>query len=225
MPSWKNNYLRYRSIFSRITDLYLKREDIRIFLELFLTLGTIVIFSVFALKPTLITITSLYKEIKAKEDTVAKMDSKIKSLIEAENTLSTQQENITLLEQAIPRYAYPDRSTAQFIALSQQYGVNLNGVFFEDINLKDKPQKKSSNRDVESLPENVESISITIDFNSDYLTLIETLKTIENMRRPLKLDSVSWTNRVTQDTGISSLGISISGRLPLISSSTDSKTK
>ncbi|MCK4588646.1 hypothetical protein KAT60_02400, partial [Candidatus Woesebacteria bacterium] len=77
---WRRGYLRYKSYFLNVIVVYKRRKDLRMFLEITLSLVTISFFAVFALKPTLLTIAELTKEIKTKEETVAKMDEKIQNL-------------------------------------------------------------------------------------------------------------------------------------------------
>jgi len=73
---WKGQYFRYKGFFPKFISLYKQRRDLRAFLELILSLSVIIILSVFALKPTVLTIVSLYKEINSKRDTLALLNQK-----------------------------------------------------------------------------------------------------------------------------------------------------
>jgi len=78
--SWKDNYARYKDFFLNILRVYYAKPNIKIYLELILSLTTIVIFSIFAIKPTVLTIIELNKEIQAKEETVRKINQKLDAL-------------------------------------------------------------------------------------------------------------------------------------------------
>ncbi|MEJ2441504.1 MAG: hypothetical protein P8Y06_01110, partial [Patescibacteria group bacterium] len=77
---WRKDYLRYRSYFLNIVGVYKQRKDLRMFLELLLTLVTVSFFAAFALRPTLLTIIELLKEIDTKEETLTKMSTKIQEI-------------------------------------------------------------------------------------------------------------------------------------------------
>ncbi len=76
---WRKDYLRYRSYFLNVLNLYKRKEDLRMFLEIMLSLSAISFFSIFALRPTFLTIATLLKEINAKKGTIITMDTKIKN--------------------------------------------------------------------------------------------------------------------------------------------------
>ena len=99
---WRKDYLRYRSYFLNIVGVYKQRKDLRMFLELLLTLVTVSFFAAFALRPTLLTIIELLKEIDTKEETLTKMSTKIQNLQQAQTLFLQEQSRISLLETTIP---------------------------------------------------------------------------------------------------------------------------
>jgi len=216
MPSWKGDYNRFRSIFSKFMDLYTKREDVKLFLEIILTLSTVSVFVIFALKPTLVTIIDLYKEIKVKEETVAKMDTKIKNLIDAQQALELERETLNLLDQAVPDNPEPAKASTQFIAVSNQSASQLISLYIGEMVFKGNGAvPKSKDKDKEELPENVDSIDITSTYDSNYENLLEAVRILEKMRRPMKIDSVKWTKNTDIDGNVS-LTTTVTGRLPYI---------
>ena len=101
-PSWRKNYLRYKTYFLNVVARYKEREDVKVYLEILLSLLTISVFAVFALRPTLITIAQLIKDIQGKKETVAKMDEKIGKINKAKVLYDSEKERIALLDTAIP---------------------------------------------------------------------------------------------------------------------------
>ena len=77
---WRGQYYRYKDYFLNIVALYKQRRDLRAFLEVILSLSTVIIFVVFALKPTALTIISLYNEIKVKKDTLRVYNAHLESV-------------------------------------------------------------------------------------------------------------------------------------------------
>ena len=63
-----------------MSKAYEDREDIRVFIELLLTLVAVFVFSVFAIRPTLNTIGGLTQEISSKKETIDIMDKKIANI-------------------------------------------------------------------------------------------------------------------------------------------------
>jgi len=217
MADWRENYTRYRSIFLHIIDLYRKKDSVKIFLELLLTLSTITIFTIFALKPTASAIIDLTKEIKTKKETVVKMDTKIKNLVEAQNTLSRERERLQILNSAIPSKPYPAKAIGQFSGLSNQKGIALKTASTDGISLRGEQKKKRpSSKDAEKLPENIDSFNLTLSFEGEFQQLVEILKTIENMRRPIKIDNINLTRKKSENEISSTVNLTITGRIPFL---------
>lgn len=217
MSNWKESYSRYKGFFLNIVELYKKRSEVKIFLELILTVVSLVIFSVFALKPTLVTIIELVKEIQAKEETIGKMDEKIKNLIAAQTNLSRERESLILLDQAMPIYPYPEQTMGQFVGLANEKQIGLESVNLGDISLKGGVSKnRSSSSDLEKLPENVNSFDITVNMNGSFESLIDTLAYIEKMRRPVKIDSVSLSKSVSEDEVQNNINFGMYARIPYL---------
>ena len=74
---WKQNSSRYRELFKNLIRLYNTKPNIKAYLELILTISTVIVFALFAIKPTILTILDLNKEINSKEATVSKLKQKI----------------------------------------------------------------------------------------------------------------------------------------------------
>ena len=85
---WKKDYLRYKSFFLNVLAIYKQRTDLHLFSEILLSLITILLFGIFAIRPTLLTIAQLVKDIRGKEATLALMDQKINSLNRARAILA-----------------------------------------------------------------------------------------------------------------------------------------
>ena len=109
---WRGSYSRYKEFFLNITALYKKKAELRAFLEIILSLSTIIIFLLFALKPTVITIVSLLQQIKEKQATLSGLTQKVSDLQKAssllqQNRASIQNNPLHLLEINFPvRHEY-----------------------------------------------------------------------------------------------------------------------
>src|SRR3989304_7020767 len=125
---WRKNYLRYKSFFLNILTQYRERSDWKAYLEILLSLTTVSIFSIFALRPTILTIAELIRQIEEKKDTVSQMDAKIQNLSKAQTLYDRQRPNIIpLTETAIPKNSNSDIFARQIEGLSSsnQVGISL----------------------------------------------------------------------------------------------------
>jgi hypothetical protein len=61
----QGNYELYRKYIESAFRQYQERQDLKTYTDLILTSLAIIIFSLFAIKPTAVTIIKLYKEMKA----------------------------------------------------------------------------------------------------------------------------------------------------------------
>ena len=100
---WKSNYLRYKSFFLNVAGQYQKKNELKMFMEVLLSLSAVAIFGLFAIKPTLTTIATLIKDMQGKRQTLALMDEKIENLNQARKVYDEEKAGIELLKTAIPK--------------------------------------------------------------------------------------------------------------------------
>lgn len=122
---WRKEYARYRSLFAHLVTSYKSRADLKVYLEMMLSLITISVFTVFALRPTVITIAQLLKEIEAKTAIVLQMDQKIERLAQARSLFEAERSHIALLDVAIPRTSKQDIFARQIEGLIGTHKVDV----------------------------------------------------------------------------------------------------
>ena len=212
---WRKEYLRYREFFLNISALYRRNQDLRMFLEVLLSLGTISFFAFFALKPTLITIVELYKNIQTKQDLVNKMDTKIQNISAAQAIFDSEAARISLTESSIPDLASPETFVRQIEGLAISNSVNLLGVSIGQVTLVGEEKKSStSETDIAPLPEGARALTFSVSVNGSYPALSRFLSELENLRRPIKIDNTGLTSAQTEQG--SELVLLVSGRVPYL---------
>ena len=125
---WRKNYLRYKTYFLDVSSKYNERADVRTYLEILLSLVTVSVFSVFALRPTLLTIAELIREIQTEKEILATVDEKITDLSQAQSLYDSQRAQIALLEFGVPGTATPDVYAKQIEGLSQTHQVAIASI-------------------------------------------------------------------------------------------------
>jgi hypothetical protein len=216
---WRKEYLRYGSYFLNIQNAYKGKEDLRMFLEILLSLATISVFSIFALRPTVLTISELYNEIKTKEKTIIQMDAKIKNLQTIQDILIKEGEVVSLLETSIPTGARPEELTHQLQGLANKDSVNLLSFSVDETNLKGNPVQKTNPSASSLLAGIAPGMGFSLSTSGSYQNLFSLLSDLENLRIPVKIDSFGL-NLSKSESG-NTLNLVVSGKVPYLERTND----
>lgn len=202
MPNnWRERYYRYREFFLNISVFYKQRPDLKRYLELFLTLFTISAFSIFALRPTVITIIDLTKEIKAKQTTVNRLDEKIAALKNAQVTFFQKKSELALLDLAVPDNPKVEDFIKQTEAVVARNNLQLKSVSVDKTTLKGKPDPTQ--------PELTNFLPYTFSIEGQFETLNQFLDSLSHMLRPSQISNVKF-NQVELE-GQSTLTLTVAG--------------
>jgi hypothetical protein len=195
---WRQSYQRYKSYFLNVVSQYQKRADIKVYLEILLSLATISILAIFAIRPTFITIAELLKEIEGKEKTLATMEEKVENLKKAQNVYNNNIAEIDLLNIAIPDSPSVDVLTRQIEGLSAKHQINVSSINSDGAVLSstDGAEKNSQAKD---MPEGTAGVIFSINTDASFPALSGFLKDMEILRRPVKFNIISVRNLVTQE--------------------------
>jgi cell division protein FtsB len=199
----QGNYELYRKYIESAFRQYQERQDLKTYTDLILTSLAIIIFSLFAIKPTAVTIIKLYKEMKAKEQTIQRMDQKISSLEQAEKIYNDNKDSIDLLNQAIPDSPKPEIFIRQIEGIAQTHSVTLSNMNLEEAVLKASDSSQEdiiANQTPANTPIQESEQNASVRVTANYPILIDFLKDIENMRSPYKFTIPSLTLYITRDS-------------------------
>jgi hypothetical protein len=212
---WRGQYLRYREYFLNIVSLYKKRADLRAFTEVILSLSTVTIFLIFALKPTALTIIDLTKEIADKKKTVEALNLKINNLRTASGIMAQIENIIPDIDIAVSTSPNPGDFTKQVQGIAAKNNVSVQGLSIGQITLigKETSTKKSSS-DTKPLPENAKEMPVSISVRGDYPNLLAFIKDLENSRVSNKVDVLGISSSNTEGGRV--IVAVISGRIPFL---------
>jgi len=210
---WKKDYLRYKELFLKILIKYKKREDVRIFLEIFLSIITVTFFSIFALKPTILTISQLLKDNKEKQETINNLEEKIKNISLAQEVHEQNFDKLSMVENAIPNTPTPENLLRQIEGVAYLNSVTLLGSSVNEVTLTGEETKKQKDV-IENLPENVKILSFSISVTGSYDSLTRFISNLENLRRPIVFDSLNITSSDTEKG--KTIVLLLSGQSPYI---------
>lgn len=212
---WRKDYLRYQSFFLNILDLYKRKGDLRMFLEITLSLVTISFFSMFALRPTFLTISTLIKEINTKKEIIAKMDTKIKNLQTAQNILRQESLRIPIVELSVPSSPQPQLFVHQIEGSASMAQVQVLGIRVDETTLKGSiPANNQAAKTDPNFPAGSGSIGFSVSTRGSFRNLFSFLKNLENLRSPVKID-VLGINLSKLETG-NVLTLVVTGKVPYL---------
>jgi Tfp pilus assembly protein PilO len=212
---WRKGYLRYKDYFLNVFKIYQTKKDLKMFIEIILSLGTIIMFSVFALRPTILTISQLIKDNKVKADTINIMEKKINNLDLAEKNYDQIFSSLDLINSAIPQGPAPEAISRQIEGLANLYEIRILGLSTGEAVLMGQEKVKRVSRDLVALPEGASTIDLSISVTGNYQSLMNFLKDLENLRRPINIDSLVISSNTRDDQ--KTIVLLISGRFPYIS--------
>lgn len=217
-PGWRGNYLRYKSYFLNIIGHYKERADVRAYIEILLTLATISIFAVFALRPTLLTIASLMKEIETKRQTLEKMQTKIDNLSSAQTLYDRERSKINLLLTTIPDKPNPEVFARQIEGLSERHNSTILEIIAGEAVIigNNLPTGESKTEDFKPLPDESMELSVSATYITSlerYFAFSDLISDFDKLRRPAKIDTIRVeTTTLEEDSKI--LKLVIEARLP-----------
>jgi len=191
---WKTETSRYRRYLAELRQLS-QRKDVRSWTNLTLSFLTITFFGFFAIKPTLIIIAKLTKEIKDRKEINLQLKKKIASLIAAQEQYSANQERFYLIDQALPQTA--DFPSLLFCLEKEAASAGVQIQSFSITKIEIIGTKKAKPADQKS-----PSFEFNLVLTGDYGNLQRFAGQIENLRRSLNLEKISFgkTKKIKEES-------------------------
>ncbi len=187
---------------------FLQSPQGKSFAWLSLSVFTVTFFLIVAIRPTVITITKLIKEIEEKEAASLLLDKKIASLVAAQKIYAENGQRLPMLDQALPEKSeFPWLANfLDSVALSSQ--VELSSLSFEKINLIFVPSAKESEK-----PPTHRSVNFSTNAKGDYLNLKNFVSFLEGSRRLIQIElaKVSETKKKDEEKINTTRQLNISG--------------
>lgn len=191
---------RYSKYFTFIQP-FIRSRFIRTYTPFVLTLWIIIIFILFALKPTLETIVVLQKKQSDAQQILKNLDQKIADLNLAKQNYDNLGENIkSKIQQTIP-----DNITVKTIAASLEDSARRNDASISALQLQSfilEPKRENSQ-------DNLAEIEFTFNIEGAYQNLLLTLQQLKSTSRLIKITSVSFHSTEGESRN---LVMSISGK-------------
>lgn len=127
----KRNHLRYQKYLGQLAE----EKQTRVYTGLILTLVTISFFTLFALRPTFLTIFGLIAEIRQKEGILSKLDVKIQRLSLAQTSYSQVAPRLNLIDEALPTTINLSSIIDNLETVAGQSQISFSDLNFEAIDI------------------------------------------------------------------------------------------
>jgi len=188
-PPVSNNLNIYSKINPLLSYLSKQRENNKFIksVEISATFLLISFFTFFAIKPTLLTISKLVGDIKAKEILVKELKAKINNVIISQDLFSQVQEKYALVEASLPSSPRFYQATSQIVGLTEK-----NQVYLDKINYS----ISDSN-----------FYSTSISTSSSFLSATSILSGLLQNKRLFQIDQISFS--LEKDTGSKTININL----------------
>jgi len=182
---FNSRYARYRPSTFKLQRIMQSKRN-QSFAWLSLTILTVCFFLIVAIRPTLVTIAKLNKEIKDLSEANQKLQTKINTIVEAQNEFAKYSDDLFLLDQAVPDNSDFPRLVYFLEQSTVNEGVELKSLNLDRIGVAEKTAK-------EATASAIQTLNFSITASGDYLRLVNLLQDLESSRRILRLGSTSFT--------------------------------
>lgn len=180
----------------------------KVSLELFLSVGTILFFALFAIRPTLLTMSDLIKEIDDKKELEKKLEQKVASLATAQTIYLNIEDRLGVVDESIPSQPNLIKTFKIVEKIASDQGISIDRMGLSEI-----PKEESPIVPFEMQERKVLSFNIVVI--GDYPSLREFVETLRNSRRSFIINSVTFAIEDTR--GFEKLKASVSVSAPYFS--------
>ena len=176
---YKNNFNRYRKYLISASRQPLWQASIALVLSLLL----LIILLFLVLRPTLITISSLFGQINSQKQITQQLDAKIASLQQAQTLLNSLEPRLIHLDNNLPTSANLGIWTSAVETIASNGGVAITNLSLLNIPI-------SNIATATAQLANLTKIDFNITVSGDYPQLVNFVDTLEKLPRLVDLTSV-----------------------------------
>jgi Tfp pilus assembly protein PilO len=176
---------------------------------------TIALFAIFAIRPTILTIVELNKEINQKQETLLKLTQKIRDLQNGNNTLQRETQRLPIIDSAVPDNALPEVLVKQIELIANANQLKIMSLSISNTVLIGSEDTANTEQEGKKLPDNARQLPFTISVTGRYEDLYSFTDKLQNLKRPVQVDSFAINSSFIENEKV--LILVISGRVPFYS--------
>ena len=177
----------------------------KVSLELFLTIGLVLFLAVFAIKPTILTMSGLIKEIENKQKLESQLTQKVAALQTAQTEYISVESLLPILDEAIP--------SSPEVILSAKIIEKVaadNKVVIRNLSVLELPQNIPD--DTPFSKKSKQNLSFSVNISGDYVSIRNFSEALRNSRKSFVIDSITF--ELEENKGSKKLNASITINIP-----------
>lgn len=181
------NISRRNSVQRTLNDFYHK-PIAQVSLELFLTVGAVIFFAVFAIRPTIVTISELQAEIEDKQELDEDLSAKITALSSVQQQYLNLQDRLPILDDALPNQANLRRTVKVIERLASEQQLVIETMRVPEI----PPEVPIDVANTD--PEDLQRIGfpVVITVAGDYTSIRNFVEAMRQIRRSVLIDTITF---------------------------------
>jgi Tfp pilus assembly protein PilO len=192
---YRKEYQRYSQYYFKNLKILYSQPLTQSSLSLLLSLIVIAFFFIFALRPTILTISRLWQEIKLKKDADLKLTMKIQQLESAKNALIEANKYLKAVNNSLPTDSDFNRFEREIEWLAFKNNCIIHQLKFDKFDLfGNLIDPEANNKDKKNFPKDSLPLKFNIVLAGSYKDLKNFLSQLENLDRIVLIDSVSLSN-------------------------------
>ena len=193
----KVNKKEYAKYFELMPDF--KKENTQKYTTIALTLVAVIILLIFAINPTLSTISNLQKQLNDSKFAENQLEQKINNLSVLQQQYSSLQNDLPVIYDAVPKNPQVANLVAQIQAVAQDSGVSLTTFQTFEVNLSQNPTPGAK----------YSSFDFSLSADGDYQSMVNFLNELVDIQRIISVDNIAISRKA--DLESSTLGLSVKG--------------
>lgn len=201
-------------ITSTLNHFY-KNPVAKVSLELFLTIGLVLFLAIFAIKPTVLTMSELIKEIENKQKLEKQLTQKIAALQTAQTEYLSIESMLPMLDEAIPSSPEIIKSAKIIEKVAAD-----NKVIIKSMSIVELPLNTGEN--IPFTQKSKQNLTFSLSISGDYISIRNFAETLRNSRKSYVIESVTF--ELEEDKGNKKLNANITINVPYFGVDT-AKTK
>ncbi len=173
---------------------YYENPVTRTSMEAFLTVGLIIFFALFAIRPTLITISELINEIDQKKEFNEQLEQKTLMLTSAKRLYDQHSDQIPMIDQALPQ---KDPDLLKVLTLFEKM-ASENEIAIVSMQIPSSKSQKTIKNDQqkeEELAVGLNNYFFKIELVGDYESIYNYINDLVNSRRMFLVDSIEFVTK------------------------------
>jgi hypothetical protein len=185
-------------------------------LELFLTVGLVLFLGVFAIRPTIVTMSDLIKEIETKTTLSEALTKKLAALQTAQTQYLNIEQQIPILDSAIPEQPEIILTTKLIEKIAAD-----SKVVIKNLNISELPENTQEN--VEFTQKSKQKVNISLNITGDYVSIREFAEALRNSRKSFIIESIVFS--LEEDRGNKKLSANLTVAAPYFGVETTKEAK